>query len=97
MLSALDAFMPEFVSWSRPGGGYFVWLKLPPYLSASEVVRVADAGGVTCLAGPAFYVRPGGDNHIRLAFSYVPTNKIEEGIAKLADVIRAIVAEKRVS
>ena len=87
MLDALEVSMPDVVSWNKPDGGYFVWLKLPSTLSAAEVVRVADEDGVTCLAGTAFYAGDGGDDHIRLAFSYVPTDEIEEGIALLARVI----------
>ena len=87
MLEALEISMPDLVSWNKPGGGYFIWLNLPSTLSAAEVVRVADEEGVTCLAGTAFYAGDGGDDHIRLAFSYVPADKIEAGIAQLARVI----------
>ena len=88
MLAALDRFMPKSVSWNRPEGGYFIWLTLPPHLSATELVQAADVEGVTCLAGPAFYAGEGGDNHIRLAFSYVPADKIEAGISQLAQTIK---------
>lgn len=88
MVAALDRFMPESVSWNRPEGGYFIWLTLPPHLSATKLVQAADAEGVTCLAGPAFYATEGGDSHIRLAFSYVPADKIEAGIAQLARTVK---------
>jgi 2-aminoadipate transaminase len=87
MLSALESFMPDTVRWSRPAGGYFIWLQLPPALSSAEVVRVADQDGVTCLASRAFYAGEGANDHIRLAFSYVPPDRIQTGIAKLAAVI----------
>lgn len=87
MLRALAASMPEFVSWNEPQGGYFTWLNVGVALSASEVVRVADQRGVTCLPGTAFFTGDSRDDHIRLAFSYVPSEEIEQGISKLAEVI----------
>ena len=92
MLAALESRMPDSVSWSKPAGGYFVWLTLAPGLAASGIVRVADERGVTCLAGPAFYAAGGGEDCIRLAFSYVPEDQIEAGIALLAEVIREAAA-----
>ena len=90
MLSALESHMPEAVSWNEPAGGYFIWLNLTHGLSASEVVRTADERGVTCLAGPAFFADGAGDEHIRLAFSYVSPDQIDTGIALLAQVIRGL-------
>lgn len=87
MLLALETHMPNFISWSRPTGGYFIWLNLPPTLSADKVVHAADEAGVSCLSGTGFYAQAGGDDHLRLAFSYVPTVQIEEGIATLARVM----------
>ena len=87
LLNALASHMPQSVSWNQPAGGYFVWLDLLPGLAATEVVRVADERGVTCLAGPAFYADGCGEDHIRLAFSFVPTDQIENGVAQLAQVI----------
>jgi len=87
MLRALESHMPEFISWSRPAGGYFIWLNLPSLLSADRVARAADEAGINCLSGTGFYARGGGDDHLRLAFSYVPISKIEEGVVLLAQVI----------
>jgi len=74
MVSALERELPA-ARWSRPQGGYFLWLELP------HAVETADAGGVTFVRGADF---GGAPNEIRLAYSYVSPDEISTGIARLA-------------
>ena len=78
MLAALDKHFAGAV-WSRPEGGYFIWLELPDGTSAKEVLGRAE--GVTAVLGTDF---GGNYNTIRLAYSYVSPDEIDEGIALLA-------------
>jgi 2-aminoadipate transaminase len=84
MLEALERGFAGRARWSRPEGGYFLWLELPGDVDASElVVRAADSG-VTFVPGPDF----GGEaNTLRLAFSYVSAAEIVEGIGRLAKLV----------
>jgi 2-aminoadipate transaminase len=89
MLVALAADMPEGVSWTRPAGGFFVWLGLPPSLRAAEVAaRARDARLLIPVGDPFFAENPTGP-YLRLAFSYVTPEKIKEGIQILAQVVRS--------
>ncbi len=88
MLAALKAHMPEEVRWTKPMGGFFVWLTLPPGLAAQEVRTEAEQQGITFLPGPPFFAEGGGENNFRLAFSYLSSQDIEKGIAILGEVIR---------
>jgi DNA-binding transcriptional MocR family regulator len=93
MLSALEREMPEGVSWSRPEGGYFVWVDLPDGTDAAELLTRAEATGVTFVKGADFFpAGAGGASSLRLAYSFVSPAEIEEGVARLASLIPATAA-----
>jgi 2-aminoadipate transaminase len=86
MLEALERNLPEDATWSRPEGGYFVWVDLPhdaPSLAAAE------AAGVTFVAGQDFFSDGGGGRSLRLAFSFVSPDEIADGVARLAPLLAA--------
>jgi DNA-binding transcriptional MocR family regulator len=88
MLRALAQHMPDGVTWTRPGGGFFIWLSLPaPYRAAEVVARAREVKLLIPVGGPFFAERPTGQ-HLRLAFSYVTPEKIETGIKTLGQVLR---------
>jgi DNA-binding transcriptional MocR family regulator len=89
MLDALERHMPDGASWSRPEGGYFVWLDLPD--DAPTVARGEEAG-VTYVAGTDFFADGGGTRSLRLAFSFVSPGEIEAGVERLAALLRAAAA-----
>ncbi len=95
MLSALAQYMPPGVTWTSPQGGYFLWLTVPEgRIDGLALLRGAVETGVTYRPGPICYVTPGkGYNQLRLGFSTVDEAKIEEGIRRLAGVIRATMTE----
>ena len=88
MLAALQHELPS-ASWSRPDGGYFVWLELPGAVDADDLLQRASAAGVTFVPGTDF---GGGPNTARLAFSYVSVDEIGEGVRRLAAVAAEPVA-----
>jgi DNA-binding transcriptional MocR family regulator len=90
MLEALEREMPDDASWTRPAGGYFVWLELPSGPPSDELVVEAEAAGVTFVKGSDFFAEGrGGDRSLRLAFSFVSPDEIAEGVAKLGALVRA--------
>lgn len=89
MLRALETYMPPAVKWTRPEGGFFVFLTLPSYLDARAMLPFAvREERVAYVSGQAFYVDGSGHNTIRLAYSEASEEKIEEGIRRLSRVIR---------
>lgn len=91
ILAGLAAQLPETASWSRPGGGYFVWVQLPPGLTADELRPVAATHGVAFLPGHRFFLdeaeAPGA---LRLAFSMHPPERLEAATASLGEAIRSL-------
>ncbi len=88
MLEALERELPPGASWSRPEGGYFIWLDLPVGTSGSDLTSRAAERGVATVRGEDFFP-PGsrrGSASLRLAFSYEPTRRIEEGISLLGEL-----------
>jgi 2-aminoadipate transaminase len=90
MLRALEREFPAGASWSRPEGGYFVWLDLPAGADAGELLVRAERDGVTFVKGSDFFPSSaGGESSARLAYSFVSPEEIEEGIARLAALLPA--------
>jgi 2-aminoadipate transaminase len=90
MLDALDRELAGTgASWSRPEGGYFVWLELPGGTDAAALLDRATEAGVTFVRGSDFF--PAGEGRgssARLAFSYESPERISEGVALLAELLR---------
>jgi DNA-binding transcriptional MocR family regulator len=84
MLEALAHELPD-ARWSRPQGGYFIWLELPEGADAGALLERATAAGVTFVPGTDF---GGAPNTARLAFSFVSPDEIGEGVRRLAALVR---------
>ena len=93
MLRALERHAPAGVRWTRPQGGLFLYLTLPPGVLAADVLKDALAAKVACIPGTAFHPLGGGTRSMRLNFSYSRPEVIEEGIARLGAVLRRHVAD----
>jgi len=88
MVGALEKYMPEGVSWTNPEGGLFLWVILPEYISADDMFQEAVNQKVAYVIGSAFHVDGSGKNTMRLNFSYPTIDEIEEGIKRLAKVVK---------
>jgi 2-aminoadipate transaminase len=86
MLEALARELGGRARWSRPEGGYFLWLELGEDVDASELLGRAEGAGVTFVPGVDFGGPP---NSLRLAFSFVDADAVAEGIARLASLVPA--------
>lgn len=88
LMSSLQQHMPDSVRWSRPEGGFFTWVRLPPGLDSEELARNALDVGVAFVPGTPFYPDGRGHEHLRLSFSCVPDEDISDGVQRLATLIR---------
>ena len=91
MLGGLAASMPEGVRWSRPEGGMFVWMRLPEGRDATALLaRSVKEARVAFVPGSAFFADGAGRNTLRLSFTLANERAINEGLPRLAGLIRAM-------
>ena len=72
---------------SRPEGGFFLWMKLPRGTDQRRLAELAIEARVQYTPGPVFYANGGGEEFIRLAFSYESPEKCHEGARLIARAI----------
>lgn len=89
MLALMEELFPPSVTWTRPKGGLFLWVRLPEGMDASALLEKAIEQKVAFVPGKAFYPYSGGENAMRINFSFMPPELIEEGIKRLAAAIKA--------
>ena len=87
MLAAFERTMPAGVTWTRPHGGFFSWVTLPEGIDAAELARAAAAAGVAVVPGTPFFPDGRGGSNLRLSFSRVEDELIDEGIERLAALV----------
>ena len=89
MISALERTFPDDASWSRPEGGYFIWLELGADRDASELAERGGESGVGIVPGRDFFPHDSGSggSSARLAFSYETPERIAEGVERLATLL----------
>jgi len=88
MVSALEKYMPEGVTWTNPEGGLFLWVRLPEAMSADDMFQDALKENVAYVIGSAFHSDGSGKNTMRLNFSFASPEKIDEGIKRLAATVK---------
>jgi DNA-binding transcriptional MocR family regulator len=89
LLAALAAHLPPDCAVTPPGGGFFVWLRLPAGLDADALLPHAEAAGVSYLPGAGFHLDGRGANTVRLAFSLYEPAELVEGARRLGAALRA--------
>nr|WP_245641786.1 PLP-dependent aminotransferase family protein [Nonomuraea candida] len=87
LLDALESLMPPEVTWTRPGGGFFVWATLPDGLDSKAILPRAVAERVAFVPGTGFFSDGSGARHMRLSYCYPEPDRIREGVRRLAGVI----------
>ncbi|MDP4766009.1 MAG: PLP-dependent aminotransferase family protein [Pseudomonadales bacterium] len=86
LADALDHHAGDFMDFSRPRGGFYLWASLHGGVTATNLWRQAAMQGVSITPGVNFYSGrkdPDGE-HVRLAFSWTPIERLEEGAARIA-------------
>jgi 2-aminoadipate transaminase len=88
LLAALAEELPE-ARWSRPAGGYFLWLELPHGTRTGDLAERAAAAGVSFVPGSDFFAAGGGgEDALRLAYSSASPGELAEAAARLAAALR---------
>ena len=88
LVAALERELPE-ADFSPPSGGYFMWVELPEGTRVSELETAAKERDVLFVKGGDFLLE-GGENTLRLAYSGVTPEQIDEGVTRLAEAARSL-------
>ena len=93
MLDALKSYFPPGVKWTHPLGGMFLWVTLPNGMDATELLPKAVEKMVAFVPGGPFHANGGGENTMRLNFSNAQPDQIREGIYRLGQVLKEVLAQ----
>lgn len=96
-LTALEKYFPESASWTTPGGGFYIWVTLPPEIDTNAMVPKAIAAKVAYVPGTAFYADGFGSWSLRISYCYPTEERITEGIQSLGAVIKAEMESRQIS
>jgi len=96
MFEMMEEMFPAGVSWSKPQGGMFLWGTLPEGMDAADVLKRAIEKKVAFVPGAAFHPRGGGENTMRINFSYSSPAEIREGVTRLGTTLKELIKETAV-
>lgn len=89
MIGCFSRYMPEGVKWTTPEGGLFLFVTMPDGMLASEILKETLKLNLAFVPGEIFYCNGGGQNTMRINFSYMDLNRIERGVEILSSVIKS--------
>jgi len=88
MIESLEEYMPEGSHWFKPRGGLFAFIYLPDGVDTSDMLPMAIERGVAYVPGRSFFSDGSGVNAMRINFSYLPPDKLREGIRLIAETAK---------
>ncbi len=88
MVNAIKKYFPVELKWVEPRGGFYMWIKLPPYVDIISVLKSSIEKGAVFVIGKTFDPDSVDNSHFRLAYSHTPEEKIEEGIKILGACLK---------
>jgi 2-aminoadipate transaminase len=95
MIHALERELPPQVRFTRPQGGLFLWVELPERLNARELLSRCLEQNVAFVPGGSFFPNGGHENTMRLNFSNMPEDRIDEGVRRIGKVLRELLPAAR--
>ncbi len=95
ILDCFDKYMPEYVNWTKPDGGIFLFVSLPDYCDTNELFKISLEENVAFVAGSLFHSDGSGKNTMRINFSFLDFEKTELGVKILAKNIEKYIEIKK--
>jgi DNA-binding transcriptional MocR family regulator len=86
--AALEREIPD-AKFRAPDGGYFLWVDLPDGVDVDALAAAAQDRGVVFVKGTDFLLE-GGQSSLRLAYSGVTADEIDDGVTRLAEAYRSL-------
>lgn len=89
MAAAVERHFPAGTRLTRPQGGYFMWLELPPQVDTLQLHQEALARGISIAPGPIFSAKKALANYLRLNFGHPVDDRQQAAIATLGELVAA--------
>lgn len=90
MIETLEKHLPSYVSFEKPRGGFYTWLKLPEGTDSATILRKAIEKGVVFVTGKTFDPDGVKNDYMRVSFCNTDIDAIEKGIPLIAEAIREV-------
>jgi len=91
MLDALKRYIPEYISFTEPEGGMFIWGRLPESMKSLDLFQEAVKEKVVFVPGEPFYTGDAATSTFRLNFTCADPATIERGVRRLAKAVSRFV------
>lgn len=95
MLAALRTHVPWGLRWNEPTGGFYLWCHLEEGLRSKDLLAEAVQRRVAFVVGEAFHADGGGQDTLRLNFTYQNEQGIQEGIRRLSEALTALMRSRK--
>ena len=86
-LDAVNRFFPSDIKYTKPEGGLFLWIELNDAVETVALLEKCLEYNVAFVPGNSFYPNRNKPNTLRINFSNMPEDRIEEGIARIGQVL----------
>ncbi len=90
MISAMEKYFPDTVTYTRPKGGMFLWVTLPEGVSAMSLFQKALDRKIAFVPGDPFYIDVKNANTMRLNYTNADSQTIDEGIRRLGELLKEL-------
>ena len=87
-LCLLEKYFSDLAEWNRPAGGFFIWVRLKGRVSAEQLFNRALKERILILPGSVY--DGGHSSCFRLTYGYLSPEEMENGIRRLADILRSM-------
>ncbi|MFA5918325.1 MAG: PLP-dependent aminotransferase family protein [Candidatus Nanopelagicaceae bacterium] len=94
MLESLEEYFPASATWTKPGGGFYVWVNLPPEIDTKLMMPKAIVAKVAYVPGTAFYADGFGSWAMRLSYCHPTPERIREGVKALSNVVKEEISRR---
>jgi len=97
MLESLEAHFPANATWTKPAGGFYVWVTLPPEIDTTALMPKAIVAKVAYVPGTAFFADGFGSWSMRLSYCHPTPERIREGVKALGGVIKTEMQNRQIN
>jgi 2-aminoadipate transaminase len=91
---ALARHMPAGTTWTTPHGGFYYWVSAPDGVDTVALSAAASAKKVAYVPGRPFYPGDDGQTQMRLSYSRVEDDLIDEGIRRIGEVLKSALEDR---